>query len=75
MGDNEVRTNTDGSLDEVCLENAGVHLEQMTYKTWWLGLDKGDKRMCVWFNAERGRLVAHIGDDELGLPRVVTERY
>ena len=74
-GYNEIRTDRSGALDEVCLEGADVHLEQMGPRQWWLQLTKGGKRMVVWFDVERGRLVAHIGDDELGLPRVVTDSF
>lgn len=70
MGYNEIRHNRDGALDEVCLENVNVHLEQMHERCWWLGLYRGDQRVVVWFNVEKGRLVAHVGEDEIGLPTV-----
>lgn len=54
--DFEIRTNPDGTLDEVVASNAKfVHLEQMSPNQWWLGLDTGgNQRITIWFTA-RGR--------------------
>ena len=34
----EVRLNDDGTIDEIVLKNAHVHLEQMSNGHWWMGL-------------------------------------
>ena len=34
----EVRLNTDGSIDEICVPRCAVHLEQMSDGFWWMGL-------------------------------------
>jgi len=53
----EVRRNGDGSLDEVVASGAFVHLEQMSEKSWWLGIEKDGYRQVVWFGIEKGKLV------------------
>lgn len=55
----EVRRNADGSLDEIVASGVTVHLEQMSEKSWWLGIDKGGYRQVVWFGIEKGKLVAN----------------
>ena len=53
----EIRNNEDGSLDEVCGQGF-VHLEQMDFGAWWLGLDapRGEPRdHCrVWVSGRLG---------------------
>lgn len=60
----EVRRNEDGSLDEVVASDAFVHLEQMSDKSWWLGVQKDGYRQVVWFGIEKGKLVARSECDD-----------
>lgn len=48
----EVRTNPDGSLDEVVATNATVHLEQLSPESWWLSIEAGGVRVIVDLTAE-----------------------
>lgn len=51
----EVRLNEDGTLDEIVAHGAFVHLEQLSKKRWYLGVEKD------------GELVqAYIGGKEPG---------
>lgn len=44
----EIRSNEDGTLDEVCVKHAEfVHLEQMDDGYWWLRIDKPDGSAVV----------------------------
>lgn len=49
----EIRNNEDGTLDEIILKVDGeciFHLEQMSDKTWWMGLGSptlGDYKHCT----------------------------
>lgn len=50
----EVRTNEDGSLDEIVTEQIdSFHLEQMDDGCWWLGIYRGTERQVVWLNSKK----------------------
>ncbi len=53
----EIRTNPDGSLDEVVAENCSFHLEQMDVDHWWMAVEAGGKRVAVWLHG-RGKIKA-----------------
>jgi hypothetical protein len=52
-----IRTNDDGTLDEIVAGNAHVHLEQMADGHWWLLIRCGGQDMHVDLCAE-GRISA-----------------
>lgn len=61
----EIRNNVDGSLDEIVMRVGGeciFHLEQMSYRSWWMGCCQGKKRVAVWLMA-RGKITAMIEND------------
>lgn len=51
----EVRTNDDGSLDEIVAEGVDIHLEQMNDGCWWLGIYKNNntERQVLWLNSKK----------------------
>lgn len=59
----EVRRDQTGALDEIVAKDCFVHLERMGPNVWWLSIEKGGYRQCVWLRA-RGRIEAHTECDE-----------
>ena len=53
----EIRHNEDGSLDEVVADNATVHLEQMSDKSWWMSVETAGQLVHVNFWS-RGKIRA-----------------
>ena len=49
----EVRTNKDGSLDEIVAHGAFFHLEQMGPRSWWLCVEVAGKKVDVWLESHR----------------------
>lgn len=43
----EIRTNQDGSLDEVFADPCQFHLEQMSATHWWMAVECGGKRVHI----------------------------
>ena len=40
----EIRRNPDGTIDEICADGVGFHLEQMDHGTWFISLEYPDGR-------------------------------
>lgn len=61
----EVRLNDDNSVDEVVTGRIeGVHLEQMSEGSWWMGLSgKDGRRMVVNFQRKGKAIVVTVEDD------------
>jgi hypothetical protein len=72
----EVRLNDDDSIDEICVNDVDIHLEQMTDGLWWMGItprsDRDNRLMVNLFasgrahikcnaESEDGRLIAGFG--------------
>lgn len=65
----EIRTNDDGTLDEVCAQSCAVHLEQLDTGHWWLCVEKSDgQRVAVWLRS-RGAIKANFEVDGEMQPR------
>ncbi len=62
----------DGNVDEVVVADCHVHLERMDRQQWWLGITRGDMRLCLHIGKETGRLVVRV--DENDLISIVAER-
>jgi hypothetical protein len=52
------------ALDEVVATGADVHLEQMDYDQWWMGIQAGGKYFHLWFTLEDGRLCVRLTDQD-----------
>lgn len=39
----EVRLNPDQSIDEICIKNCDLHIEQMDNGSWWIGVYVGPR--------------------------------
>ena len=52
------------ALDELVATGAGVHLEQMDYDKWWMGIQSGGKDFHLWFSVEGGRLCVRLSDQD-----------
>lgn len=39
----EVRLNPDQSIDEICIDNCDIHIEQMSDGHWWIGVYVGPR--------------------------------
>lgn len=39
----EVRLNPDQSIDEICISNCDIHIEQMSSGGWWIGVYTGPR--------------------------------
>lgn len=59
----EVRTNDDGTLDEIVAKGVTVHIEQMSDTEWWMGIYKGKKRQRVVFFTDRAHIAAMTEED------------
>jgi hypothetical protein len=63
----EIRTQgqlVDGraALDEIVARGAFVHLEQMAYDHWWMGLEAGGMHFHLNFGVQDGRLWVRLSD-------------
>lgn len=68
----EIRRNSDGTLDEIVAGNVHVHLEQMRDDMWWLGLSRGMNTLHVYLWRKKQHIIATV-DDEIGFPDRVTD--
>lgn len=59
----EVRTNDDGTLDEVVASGVDLHIEQLSANQWWMGITKDGKRQVVVFSTDRATIGAHTERD------------
>ena len=60
----EVRTNPDGSLDEIVARGVGIHIEQMDRDHWWMSIDGPDgRRLSVNFMRRGKAIHATVEDD------------
>jgi hypothetical protein len=51
------RRSDDPDIDEIVIENATVHIEQMSDRCWWIGIYRGDDYWMGNFTADsRGRM-------------------
>jgi hypothetical protein len=46
----DVSLNDGGSPDPIVAEAAKVHLELLDGHSWWLAIEKDDRRQVLWFN-------------------------
>jgi len=65
--DLEIRTQgqlLDGraALDEVVASGAKIHLEQMAYDHWWMGIEAGGKYFHLNFGVRDGQLQVILSD-------------
>lgn len=63
----EVRLNPDGSVDEICIKNCDVHLEQLGQESWWMGIGTGrrhgkfgNRKEMMHVNLFSKNLKAHV---------------
>lgn len=59
----EVRTNDDGTLDEIIATGVSVHIEQMSDTQWWMCLEKKGRRQRVVFFTDREHIAAMTEED------------
>lgn len=52
----EVRTNDDGTLDEVIARDCYVHIEQLSASSWWIGLSKNGEHQHTVIYTDRARV-------------------
>ena len=50
------------ALDEVAATGPDVHLEQMDYDRWWMGIQSGGNGFNLWFTLEDGRLCVRLSE-------------
>jgi hypothetical protein len=63
----EIRTQgelADGrpALDEIVAVDASIHLEQMAYDSWFMGIEAGGKYLHLNFTVNDGKLHVHLSD-------------
>lgn len=54
----------DGEPDDIFINCDYFRMEQMDDGCWWIGVTKGDRRICFFLNS-RGKIKATISEDEL----------
>jgi hypothetical protein len=63
----EIRTQgklADGrpALDEIVADGASIHLEQMAYDSWFMGIEAGGQYLHLNFTVNAGKLHVHLSD-------------
>lgn len=64
---NEIRLDEHGKHDDIVIQCDSIHLEQMDNNSWWLGVYRGDKRICFSIFANQSGIVTQTQEDELGI--------
>lgn len=56
------------ALDEIVANGASIHLEQMDYDSWWMGIAAGGRYFHLNFTVRDGKLHVNLSDqsDESG---------
>ena len=54
------------ALDEIVVDGAKIHLEQMSHDQWWMGIEAGGKYFHLNFGLIDGRLTVHLSDQGEG---------
>jgi hypothetical protein len=65
----EIRTQgelADGrpALDEIVARNASIHLEQLDFDSWWMGIEAGGKYFHLNFQVNNGKLDVDLSDQD-----------
>jgi hypothetical protein len=61
-----VRPDAQGEPDDIVIDCDRIHLERMDQHYWWLGVYRGDKRICFHLAAAGNIARVAIVEDELG---------
>jgi hypothetical protein len=57
----EIRNDEKGEFDELVAASASVHIEMMSDKSVWIGIEDGGQSYAVWISSKK-KLAVHVED-------------
>jgi len=62
----EIRTNDDGSIDEIIARDCTMYIEQLSDNDWFLGIEAADGSYWqFWFGARNGKSFVDVKQTEM----------